>query len=149
MPGKILIEKARKAFDGDLAVFGGPEVDAGLAGRLRAAQIEVVNGYTPWMMLACIVNAGVLVGAMLNTPKFAWSLVWASFVCPAAAFVYLRWWRGRGLPQRASVSVRATHRAIVNAAMYGLIWGLAPIFFFSGQSQSADLVIVCLCAGMM
>ena len=149
MPGHRLLQAARRAFDGDLAVFGGPDIVPGLAGRVRAAQIEVVHRYTPWMMVACITNACVLVGAMAQTPKFLLALVWAGFVCPAAAVIYVRWWSARNAPPRSSVSPRAVHRTVVNAAIYGLAWGLAPILFFSGGSQTTDLVIVCLCAGMM
>ena len=138
-----------KILDGDLTVFGGPAVAPALAGRMRAAQTDTINRYTPWMMCACIVNAGVLVFTMVGTPLFQLSLLWAGAVSAASLSVLVKWRRGRTLPARASVGVRTIRRAIVNAAVFGAVWGLTPVMFFAGDGQAADLVIACLCAGMM
>ena len=149
MRGGDIWRALKRASDGDLTVFGGPAVSPGQAGRVRAAQIDVVHRYTPWMMLGCMVNAFVLAAALLNTRYHMVALGWAALVCPAAATIYFRWWQGRHSPARASVSHRAIHRVISNAAIYGLAWGLTPLLFFGGESQPTDLIIVCLCAGMM
>ena len=139
----------RRAFDGDLALFGGPPISAAIAGQVRAAQISVVHSYTPWMMGACIVNALALVCVTAPTSQFSVALIWAGIVCPAAAAVFLRWWRGRGQAAPTSVSPRAMQRATVNAIVYGAIWSLVPVLFFTGDGRATDLFVICICAGMM
>ena len=149
MPGKKFLSSLAKAYDGDPTVFGGPACSPVTAGRLRAAQVELIHRYTPWMMLACVANATIVVASMWGSPQFLQSVLWALAVCLTAAAMYNRWWQRRTMVAPATISVRAVHRTIGNAVVFSILWGLVPVLFFSSSVAATDLVIVCICAGMM
>ena len=138
-----------RALSGDQTIFGGPKVAAAHAGRLRSAQIDAIRSCTPWMMGACIVNAIVVAATMAGTPRFLLAAIWAGIVAATSATLALRWWRGRLSAAPVSISARAVRHAITNAAVYGVTWGCAPVLFYSGDGAASDLVITCVCAGMM
>ena len=41
------------------------------------------------------------------------------------------------------------HRLVRNALVLGTAWGIVPVAFFASASSGAQLVITCLCAGML
>ena len=47
------------------------------------------------------------------------------------------------------VSRRAMHRLVRNAFMLGAAWGIVPVAFFANASTGGQLVITCLCSGML
>lgn len=120
------------------------------AARLRAEQFSAIARHTPGMMLANVCNALVLVIAFLGTPRFVAALYWAAAVSSLAGYIYYR--RRRRL---WTASARTTHasggaqRAVVYALALGSCWAALPLFFFDGASSGAQLLIVCLCAGML
>ncbi|WP_456624295.1 putative bifunctional diguanylate cyclase/phosphodiesterase, partial [Bradyrhizobium sp. P5_C12] len=47
------------------------------------------------------------------------------------------------------VSRRAMHRLVRNAFILGAAWGIVPVAFFANASAGGQLVITCLCSGML
>lgn len=136
-------------FAGDLAAFGAPPTDEGLAGRIRAEQVSLVFGYAFGIMLANACNALVLATALWQSPDWAFALVWAVAMSGAALFFGLQVRAARRIAKPQFVSRRTMHRLVRNALALGTAWGIVPIAFFADASNGAQLVITCLCAGML
>jgi diguanylate cyclase (GGDEF)-like protein len=137
----------RQMLSGDLAIFGGPAiVELPAAGRIRAEQISIIKRYLPWMMLANAFNALILVAALWQSPDKPLVLGWASLIIGFAALHT----RKRGVASNPqSVSERAILRAVSNAFLLGSIWAALPVIFFESASSGGQLIITCLCTGML
>jgi diguanylate cyclase (GGDEF)-like protein len=138
-----------KLFAGDLSAFGGPSIEEEISGRIRASQLALVLGHTPGIMLANVCNATVFALALWPSPEGTPAAIWASvMVCWASFF---------GVKARASwrvakpqfVSQRAIHRLVRNALVAGAMWAMLPTFFFANAGNGGQLVITCLCSGML
>ncbi|VIO79743.1 putative signaling protein [Bradyrhizobium ivorense] len=138
-----------KLFAGDLAAFGAPPTDEALAGHIRAEQVSLVLGYSFGIMLANACNALVLAVALWQSPDWIFALVWATAVSCAALFFGLQARAARRIAKPQFVSRRAMYRLVRNALALGTAWGIVPVAFFADASSGAQLVITCLCAGML
>ncbi len=117
--------------------------------RIRAEQIYSIIRYTPATMVANVSNAIVLVVSLLGTPHESIAMGWAFVVCTFSAFHYLKGVAIRQAPKPSHVSERTIRRAITYATVLGALWGAVPLLFFQEVDESAMLVIVCLCCGML
>jgi diguanylate cyclase len=138
-----------RAVSGDLTVFGGPALEEPVAARIRAEQFNGVLRNTPWIMLAMIFNAAVLVASLWQSDDRIKVIAWALFVVIPAGIVLARSLQAKAQPRRASVSGRAIRITVTNAAMLGTLWALVPILFLQSSPTEAKLIIATLCAGMM
>ncbi|VIO69075.1 putative bifunctional diguanylate cyclase/phosphodiesterase [Bradyrhizobium ivorense] len=138
-----------KLFAGDLAAFGAPPTDEALAGHIRAEQVSLVLGYSFGIMLANACNALVLAVALWQSPDWVFALIWAAGVSCAALFFGLQARAARRIAKPQFVSRRAMYRLVRNALALGTAWGIVPVAFFADASSGAQLVITCLCAGML
>jgi diguanylate cyclase (GGDEF)-like protein len=138
----------REMSSGDLSCFGGPVMKEDVAGRVRAEQIGVIFQYLPWMMLANLSNALILVVALRRSSDWAWALAWAASIVVYAIFIGIKS-IGRRNAKPTSVSKRTIRRAVRNALLLGSLWAAMPLLFFAGASDGERLIITCLCAGML
>jgi diguanylate cyclase (GGDEF)-like protein len=120
-----------------------------LAAQVRAAQLSAVLGYTPWMMLANLMNACVVMFAFAGQPHQNWALVWGTIVAGSAVFILAKWWTHRHKPKPTAVSLRAIRRSVVNAALLGGMWGLLGPLLYPYGDVNAKLVLICVLAGML
>jgi diguanylate cyclase (GGDEF)-like protein len=134
---------------GDLSAFGGPATDETIAGHIRAEQMSLVLGYSVGIMLANACNAAVLAVALRHSPDWRFALVWAVVVAGAAIAFGLQSHLSRRIAKPQFVSRRAMHRLVRNAFGLGAAWGIVPVAFFAGASTGGQLVITCLCSGML
>ena len=134
---------------GDLSVFGGPATDEAVAGHIRAEQMSLVLGYSVGIMLANACNAAVLAVALWHTPDRVFALGWAVVVAGAAIGFGLQSHLARRITKPQFVSRRAMHRLVRNAFILGTAWGIVPVAFFADASTGGQLVITCLCSGML
>jgi diguanylate cyclase (GGDEF)-like protein len=139
----------RRICSGDLSCFGGPTVTEAVAERLRAEQVGTIIHYLPWMMLANASNALVLLAAFWTSPDLPWAAGWASCVVLYAAIFGIRSLRRRRTAAVRTVSERTVRRAVRNAFLLGCLWAVLPLWFFEGASSGQQLIITCLCAGML
>jgi diguanylate cyclase (GGDEF)-like protein len=138
-----------RLFGGDLTAFGGPATDETVAGHLRAEQMSLVLGYSVGIMLANACNAAVLAIALWHSPDWKRALVWAAAVAGAAIAFGFRSHAARRITKPQFVSRRAIHRLVRNALLLGSAWGIVPVAFFENASTGGQLVITCLCSGML
>lgn len=138
-----------RLFAGDLSAFGGPATDEAVAGHIRAEQISLVLGYSVGIMLANACNAIVLAIALWQSPAKIPALIWAVTVAGAAIAFGLRSRAVRRITKPQFVSRRAMHRLVRNAFILGSAWGIVPVAFFADASTGGQLVITCLCSGML
>ena len=146
MPDRVL-SKLRNIYSGDLSSFGGVPIDEIVAGRVRAEQLNIILNYLPSIMLANVCNALIFVVAVWPSPDLPLSLVWAAIIICYACFYGIRRRRKPFKPQ--SVSAYSIRRVVRNALLFGSLWAALPLFFFVGASAGQQLIITCLCAGML
>lgn len=138
-----------RLFAGDLSALGGPATDEAIAGHIRAEQMSLVLGYSVGIMLANACNAIVLAVALWQSPDRMPALIWAVAVAAAAIAFGLQSHATRRITKPQFVSRRAMHRLVRNAFILGAAWGIVPVAFFSDASTGGQLVITCLCSGML
>lgn len=138
-----------RLFAGDLSAFGGPATDETVAGHIRAEQMSLVLGYSVGIMLANACNAVVLAIALWPSPDRISALIWAAVVAAAAIGFGLQSRASRRITKPHFVSRRAMHRLVRNAFILGVAWGIVPVAFFADASTGGQLVITCLCSGML
>jgi diguanylate cyclase (GGDEF)-like protein len=138
-----------KLFAGELSAFGAPPSDEAIAGYIRAEQISLVLGYSVGIMLANACNAMVLAVALWHSPDRNLALVWATIVASGAIFIGIQAHSSRRIAKPQFVSRRTMHRLVRNALILGTAWGIVPVAFFADAPSGAQLVITCLCAGML
>src|SRR3954471_16624384 len=138
-----------RLFAGDLSVFGGPAADDAMAGHIRAEQMALVLGYSVGIMLANACNAVVLAIALWHSPDWKLALIWAVVVAGAAIAFGLQSHASRRITKPQFVSRRAMHRLVRNAFVLGVAWGIVPVAFFANAATGGQLVITCLCSGML
>ena len=122
--------------------------DEAVEGRVRAEQISNIKHYLTWILLANICNALVLVAALWASPLRRSALAWASAIIIVGIFYAVR--------QRRTARVRPTHvsahtirRAIRNSLVLGTLWATLPLICFADASPGGQVIIACLCAGML
>lgn len=138
-----------RLFAGDLSAFGGPATDEAVAGHIRAEQMSLVLGYSVGIMLANACNAVVLAIALWQSPDGMSALIWAVAVAAAAIGFGVQSHAARRITKPQFVSRRAMHRLVRNAFILGAAWGIVPVAFFADASTGGQLVITCLCSGML
>ena len=138
-----------RLFAGDLSAFGGPATDEAMAGHIRAEQMSLVLGYSVGIMLANACNAIVLAIALWQSPDWIFASIWAGAVASGAIVFGLQSHAARRITKPQFVSRRAVHRLVRNAFVLGAAWGIVPVAFFADASTGGQLVITCLCSGML
>ncbi|MBR0719701.1 bifunctional diguanylate cyclase/phosphodiesterase [Bradyrhizobium liaoningense] len=138
-----------RLFAGELSVFGGPATDEAVAGHIRAEQMSLVLGYSVGIMLANACNATVLAVALWYSPDRKFVFAWAIVVATGAIAFGLQSHRSRRIIKPQFVSRRAMQRLVRNAFLLGAAWGVVPAAFFANASSGGQLVITCLCSGML
>nr|WP_245266487.1 GGDEF domain-containing protein [Bradyrhizobium sp. WSM1743] len=138
-----------RLFAGDLSAFGGPATDEAMAGHIRAEQMSLVLGYSVGIMLANACNAIVLAVALWQSPDRMFALIWAAAVASGAIVFGLQSHTARRITKPQFVSRRAMYRLVRNAFILGSAWGIVPVAFFADASTGGQLVITCLCSGML
>jgi diguanylate cyclase (GGDEF)-like protein len=131
------------------ALTGGAPLDEAAATRLRQEQISAVSRTTPSMMLANACNALVLIVAFWGTPRQVVAFCWAIGVLSVVAFHCWRYYRRAPGSKSAICPPRIIYRAIFNALALGLCWAATPLLFFEGSSSGTQLLIACICSGML
>ncbi|MDA9521615.1 diguanylate cyclase [Bradyrhizobium sp. CCBAU 11434] len=138
-----------RLFAGDLSAFRGPATDETVAGHIRAEQMSLVLGYSVGIMLANACNATVLAIALWQSPDRTFAAIWAIIVAGAAIAFGVQSHASRRITKPQFVSRRAIHRLVRNAFVLGIAWGIVPVAFFADASTGGQLVITCLCSGML
>jgi diguanylate cyclase (GGDEF)-like protein len=129
--------------------LGTPSANEKLSGKIRAAQIGTVLSYTPWMMLANILNASAVVIAFHGNDFEIRAAAWASCVVVLSLIVVQKWFRGRSKIKPVFVSLKAVRRAVLNALMLGGLWGISGPLLYPVADANGKLVLICVLAGML
>ena len=131
-----------------LSYPNGLDQDEALEGRIRAEQIDNIKHYLTWILLANICNALVLVAALWVSPVRQLAVAWASAIIIVGIYYGLRQRRTARL-RPTNVSAHTINRAIRNSLLLGSLWATLPLLFFAHASPGGQIIIACLCAGMM
>ena len=122
--------------------------DEAVAGRVRAEQINNIKRYLTWILLASICNASVLVAALWTSSLRQLAVSWASAIIILCLYFGLRQRRTAAVRPK-QVSAHTVTRAIRNSLLLGGLWASAPLIFFADAAPGGQVIIACLCAGML
>ncbi len=140
--------KLRRFLDGDPLLLDEKPPSPFILGRIRAEQLNNVAGNTPLMMLATCFNALMFPVVMAQTPRGLDACIWAAAIIGVSLFMYVRCKRASERPKKAA-SLRGIRLAAAYGLLHGSLWGLLPILFFIGVGPAQQLIVVCLCIGML
>jgi diguanylate cyclase len=138
----------RRLVSGMLRFPGALVADDAVEGRLRAEQINNIKRHLSSIMLANACNALVLVVALWPSSQRQLAIAWASTIL---MFTIYHGFKNRRLdrPKPSHVSSRAIVRVVRNAFLLGALWASLPLLFFADASAGGQVIIACLCAGML
>lgn len=123
--------------------------DPEFVGRAHAEQIRAVVRLTPAMMLGNVFSIAVLLVSYSTDPKLPQLILWSA-VLSFLVLRSLRAWRAfRRAPPRNWASPRAIHRATVNAAVFGIVWGMMPLVSGPDSGDGQRLVVTAVLTGML
>jgi diguanylate cyclase len=125
-----------------------PIDDDVVQGRIRAEQINNIKRYLSAMLVANICNAAVLIVALWASPQHPLAITWASATLVCTLY--------HGFKNRRSTYTKPTYvsgttitRTARNALLFGSLWAMLPLLFFPNASPVGQVVIACLCAGVL
>ncbi|HMV52242.1 MAG TPA: EAL domain-containing protein [Rhodocyclaceae bacterium] len=119
------------------------------APAFRAKQIQAVLRLTPLTMLANVVNALLVAKAFWPVASHAFLIFWVSAVFIAALAGGRSWFAMRRGALRQTASPRALRRAAIHASALAFLWAAVPIVLFDGADPHRQIVLACICAGMI
>ncbi len=129
--------------------LGEPELDQRFAGRIRKEQLGAILRLTPAMMLANLVNGGVLLYAFWDSAPRIFLPVWFLALCLTIALGVRAWCRSRHRPTPHTVSVRGVRRAVWHAFTLASVWAAVPINLFLDAGGPERLLLAVLMTGMI
>jgi diguanylate cyclase len=119
-----------------------------LQGRVRAEQIGNIKRYLSAMLLANGCNAGILIVALWASPQHQLAIVWASTTLIFTLY--------HGFKNRHSTDAKPSYvsrstitRTTRNALFFGSLWAMLPLLFFANAAPGEQVIIACLCAGVL
>jgi diguanylate cyclase (GGDEF)-like protein len=131
-----------------LLVDADSDLEPEIAEALRTAQFEAVTRHSLLMLTGNLFNAVVMVAVAAQGPLFGLALVWSAvmalFLSPAVS----RWKGDRTRRKTRAISSRTLRRLTRNAAILGLLWGLAPLLFLD-SGEGSRLIVGMVTAGML
>ena len=122
--------------------------DEAIAGRVRAEQINNIKRYLIWILLANVCNALVLVAALWASTLRDLAIAWAVTVVIVCLYYGFRQ-RHTADARPPNVSAHTVARAVRNSLFLGGLWASLPLMFFKDASPGGQVIIACLCAGML
>jgi len=143
-----LLKKLKNSFDDILHFPANLSSDDVIQGHIRAEQVGNIKRYLSSMMLANAANALVVVAGFWASPQRWAALLWAASILIFAVHHGLK---NRIMP-RAKPSYVSTHvinRAVRNAFLLGSLWAVLPLTLFSRATPAEQMIIACLCSGML
>ena len=122
--------------------------DEAVQGRVRAEQISNIKRYLSAMLLANICNAGILIVALWASPQHQLAITWAS---TTLIFTLYHGFKNRhsAHAKPSYVSRSTITRTARNALFFGSLWAMLPLLLFSNASPGEQVIIACLCAGVL
>ena len=122
--------------------------DEVIEGRIRAEQINNLKRYLTGILLANICNALVLVAALWVSPLRRLAVVWASSIVIVGLYYALR---QRRTARCEALTRLGAHNQSSNPQfpIAGHFVGILPLIFFADASPGGQVIIACLCAGML
>ena len=122
--------------------------DDAVQGRIRAEQISNIKRYLSAMLLANVCNAGILTVALWASAQHQLAIIWATTTLVFTLY--------HGFKNRHSADAKPSYvsrstvtRTARNALFFGCLWAMLPLLFFSNASPGEQVIIACLCAGVL
>jgi diguanylate cyclase (GGDEF)-like protein len=123
-------------------------LEAPIAERLRAAQLEASTRHIWLMLLGNIVNAGVIVIVAWGDKCFGAIVAWAAVLALLLIPMARRASHSAGAPVHRAASQRTISRFARNTAVLAAMWGAAPLLLMN-EGPSQQLIVTAITAGML
>ncbi|MBL8331757.1 MAG: GGDEF domain-containing protein [Rubrivivax sp.] len=125
-----------------------PVPDEALARRFRARQLQAVLRLSPMVMLANLLNVGLVAWGTWGSAPRAFLAFWALAIVALVARGLSSWWRSQRVEPRSGASPRALRRATWSAAALGAVWGVMPVMLLPGAPAEQQLLVATVHTGM-
>lgn len=146
MQGESLLSAIFRAQDRFIGLAG---QDPEFVGRAHAEQIRAVVRLTPAMMLGNLFSIAAILVAYSTHAALPFLLLWSLVLAFMMARAMRAWLQLRQGMMRDWASPRAIHRATVNAALFGAIWGIMPTIAYPDAGYGQQLVVTAVITGML
>jgi diguanylate cyclase (GGDEF)-like protein/PAS domain S-box-containing protein len=131
------------------SAIGADQLKPGMRAQLLSEQILGIARMTPVTSAGAVVVSLVLMAVSRGQPVFASVAAW-SLPLYAALFVAVRrWLRGAGFSAGRRPSPGAVRKAMLNAALMGLIWGLLPLLVLPAANMLLTMATCIALAGVL
>ncbi|QDZ02240.1 EAL domain-containing protein [Nitratireductor mangrovi] len=125
------------------------KLDSATQANLVAQQIKAVVDVTPAVVGGAFVTSCVLIWAAVGTGAFPGILVWAAMLYAILARSLWIWANARRAGGPSNLGPGARRRVILDTAVAGAVWGLAPILLLSQGSMTLTIVTAVAIAGVL
>lgn len=129
--------------------YFGIEPESEVAGRLRAAQINLISQTAPMMLFAKLICATTIFLSFYNHPS-AWFLeywVIALYLLAGLGFHHIA--NNKKREKVISASMRAYSNPAKAAFLSGLLWAIMPIILYPNVAEADRVIIIAVMSGMM
>jgi diguanylate cyclase (GGDEF)-like protein/PAS domain S-box-containing protein len=144
--GAALISRLFKLQD---RYIGLADQDPEFVARAHAEQIRAVVRLTPPMMAGNVLAMFAILLTFSTDAAFPLVALWSLALSFMVVRSIVAWRRYRQRSARKTALPHAIHRATINAAMIGLIWGTIPLVTYIDGSLNQRLVVVAIIIGMI
>ncbi len=119
------------------------------AGWVRARQVATYQRYSLVIVIANLMNAGLMAALMYSSP-LRWIVVTWTLAITGLMLVFLYQWAKRlKQPARETRSAGSINRAVRDTAVLGAVWGALPALCFASSPPEIQTIIATVVVGMM
>jgi diguanylate cyclase (GGDEF)-like protein len=115
--------------------------------EVRARHMQTLQGLTPLMVLANLVNGALVAGTFRGTVAGHWLMGWLALLAAGCSVAGLSWWRHRH--PRPLASPRAVMAMVRGAAVLALLWGSAVLAWFPAGNPEQRMLLGIVTVGML
>ncbi len=117
--------------------------------RFRGVQLAHIQRFTPIMMLGNVVNGALFLLVALESGRLEFAVPWFAFILVYSVLAIWSWRKSRGRDPARGASVRAGRRAVGNAFVLGVAWGVAALALYSVSDAEGRTVVAVITGGMI
>lgn len=131
------------------AAIGLGGLPAGTRTQILTEQVRALIQMTPAMSMGSVIISFLLLRVTFGSPVFEAIVVWTIALYGMLLVGMRAWWRSvRGMEQRAA-SPRTVTRAVISAALMGVLWGFIPLLLFSAEIPASKLTTGVVLSGVL
>jgi PAS domain S-box-containing protein len=117
-------------------------------GRVRAQQLRQLFVLTPWMMMANLANATIILMFFGLGEAQPILVAWGCCIWIVGVMTLVGWRTAKGQPPRVTASAKGTIGVTRHAAYLGALWGALPLIVLPNGGITEQVIVTNIIAGM-